>query len=156
MPHISNLSGVAGAFYSPLPPATGPQDQFAQGPFTAELAPAVHVRSVGAYPKKLSIGLLIKEPDSDGVGAKELNHPGYARQSVELSHRSEVHETIDRPVLFDLFDCPAVTSLALFDDDDVLVAHGVLRGRSTSVSPASRFEFPGSQILVRRPLTPAL
>lgn len=154
MPHISNLSGVAGSSYNPLPPATGPRTEFAQGPFTVELAPAVSVRSVGTYPEKLSIGLLIKKPDSDGVGAEELTHPGYARQAVALSPRSEVHDTIDRPVLFDLFDCPAVTSLALFDGDGTLVAHGVLRGRSTSVSPASRFEFPGNQILVRRPVMP--
>ncbi|WP_292035607.1 MULTISPECIES: hypothetical protein [unclassified Brevundimonas] len=150
MPHVSHLTGQAGSTYSPLP-TVGTQTEYAQGPFAAELAPALSVRSTGAYPEHLYIGLLTSKPDPDGVGGVELSYPGYARQSVDLSPRSNTHFAIGRPVLFEIFGCPAVTSIALFDGAGAVVAHGTLRGRSTDVAPPSRFEFPSHQILVRKP-----
>lgn len=150
MPHVSHLTGQAGSTYSPLPQPNGPQGEFAQGPFAAELAPALSVRSTGAYPEHLYVGLLTSKPDPDGVGGRELHYPGYARQSVDLSPRNDTHFAVGRPVLFEIFGCPAVTSIALFDASGAVVAHGVLRGRSTDVAPPSRFEFPSHQILVRK------
>lgn len=153
MPHVSRLTGQAGATYSPLP-SSGSQSEYAHGPFAAELAPALAVRSTGAYPEHLYIGLLTSKPDPDGFGGRELNYPGYARQAVELSARNETHFAIGRPALFEIFGCPPVTSIALFDGAGAVVAHGTLSGRSTAVAPPSRFEFPSYQIQVRK-VTPS-
>lgn len=151
MPQISTLSGRAGATYSILPPQSGPRQEFAHGPFAAELAPALPVRSSRNYPDQLTVGLLVRSPDADGTGGVELHYPGYARQRVDLSPRNDTHFAIGRPILFEIFGCPPVSELALFDGDGNVVAHGVIQGRSTTTGRPSRFEFRSHQVLVRKP-----
>lgn len=151
MPQITNLSGEAGGTYASLKPAYGPGGENLHGPFSAALSPSIPARAAGDYPSEVFIGLLMSKPDPDGMGGKELDAPGYERQAVELLSRSRSHLCVSRPVLFEIFNCPTVTHLALFDGDGQIFAHGALRGRTTEASPPSRFEFPGHQILVRRP-----
>jgi hypothetical protein len=151
MPDHTHLTGGAGAAFSPLQPAYGPGGTFAHGPFTAELSPTILTRASGMYPMTLSIGLLRTRPDPDGCQGQELEHPSYQRQSVDLADRSATHLCIERPVLFEIFNCPRVVALALFDQEDRVVAQGALRGRVISAEAPGRFEFSSCSILIRKP-----
>lgn len=120
------------------------------GPFAADLLPSRTTFASGAYPDRLRLGLLTALQDETGGSAVELVHPDYKRQPIELSPRNDSHFSVARPVLFELFACPPVQGLALFDHAGEIVAAGALQGRSTSRFPASRFEFAIHKILVGR------
>ena len=143
--------GVAGIRSSPLGPASTTPQRFPKGPFGAELTPTLMVKLARAYPDEMFLGLLSKAPDVDGVGGQELIQVGYRRQAIQLTSRSRSHLTVPHAVLFDIFACPAIAQLALFDSEGVLQAYGVLRPHTTAPSLPTRFEFPSHQILVKRP-----
>ena len=151
MPLIHNMSGGAGAPFAPLQPTGNAAAQYPQGPFAVEMSPALSARAAGRYPDALWMGLMISKPDPDGGGARELDYPGYQRQPIELSSRSAQHLAVGRPVLFEIFGCPLVTGVALFDADGRVVANGLLRGRTTAATAPCRFEFASHQIVVRKP-----
>lgn len=142
--------GLAGSPRRVLRPAATTPSHYAAGPFGAELRPALRASLNGRYAADLRLGLLTERPDLDGVGGRELLHPGYAAQPVELTGRGAGHLTIMRAVLFDLPICPVIAMLGLFDPDGALEAFGALRGYRTAADRPSCFEFPSCQILVKR------
>lgn len=117
----------------------------------APLLEAELALTTGTAPGKLLtellyIGMLVGDPGADPV---ELNYPGYRRQVVELSARNADYVAVGRPVIFEIFGCPPITGLALFDVRGQVVANGAVQGL-TSDGSQSRFEFASHQILVRR------
>lgn len=150
MPLITNLSGVAGAPYRPLQPAPTTPSRFTVGPYGAQLRPSLAASLRGRYGDSLFLGLLSGRPDLDGNGGCELQHPGYARQPVDLAPHSATQWAIIRPVLFVLEGCPPIGYLGLFNAAEELEAFGALRGYCSSPAPSSRFEFAACQILVKR------
>jgi hypothetical protein len=123
------------------------------GPFTAELTPTRIGAASASCPQHLRLGLLTKLPDMDGNGAVELSHVDYRRQPVELVSRSEDHVTVPQPVRFEIFACPRVVGVGLFDEEGRLQASGALRGHAVSDTPPTILEFRGHQLLVKQPRT---
>ncbi len=120
-------------------------------PFNVEMTATAAVKQTGLFSGTISIGLLVRLPDPDGVGASELQHTGYMRQLVELTPRSATHLTIPRHVWFEVHECPAVVGLGLYDQHGVLEGYGVLRSSRIAWRRPERFEFPSHQILIKRP-----
>ena len=108
---------VKQVFGQPLSP-NGP---WMATPFNAEMSPTAAVKRAGAFSTPLYLGLLSGLPDQDGVGAIELESPGYLRQPIELTSRSASHQTIPRAVVFDVSEGPVV-GLGLFAHDERLEA----------------------------------
>ncbi len=138
--------------YGQPPSSDGP---WKASPFTVEMTPTAAVKRSGVFSSPLYLGLLVQLPDPDGIGAVELDHPGYLRQLIELVPRSSAHLTIPRPVLFEIHDCPTVVGLGLFDGDAMTEGYGVLRSSRTAWRRPEKFEFPSHQILIKRPTGPA-
>lgn len=130
-----------------------PNGPWMTSPFTAEMTPTAAVKRAGDYSSPAYVGLLVRLPDPDGVGAVELTHAQYLRQLVELTPRSTSHLTIPRPVLFDLHGCPPVVGIGLYDCEGALEGYGVLRSSRVSDRPATTFEFASHQILIKKPRT---
>lgn len=120
-------------------------------PFNVEMSPTAAVKRVTAFATPLYLGLLRSLPDPDGVGANEVDTPGYVRQLVELTSLSTSHLTIPRRVTFDVDGEAVIVGAGLFDNEETLQAYGVLRSARISCLPPSRLEFASHQILIRRP-----
>lgn len=120
-------------------------------PFTVEMTPTAAVKRAGAFSSPLSIGLLRRLPDPDGVGAVELDSRRYMRQLIDLTPCRPGYLAIPRPVLFQIHPESSVVGVGLFTDEDVLEAYGVLRSSRISWRQPDRFEFASHQILVKRP-----
>ncbi len=132
---------------------SSPQGPWLKSPFTAEMTPTAAIKRVGTYSNPIYLGLLVRLPDPDGVGAVELDHGQYLRQLVELAPRSISHLTIPRPVSFDLYGAPLVVGVGLYDDQGTLESYGVLRSSRVSDQPTTTVEFASHQILIKKPRT---
>lgn len=120
------------------------------GPFTVEMTPTAAVKRTGRFSETVSLGLLVQLPDPDGVGASELNHPGYTRQSVELTPRSASHLAIPSNLRFEVHGCPTIVGLGLYDPRGVLEGYGVLRSPRIAWRRPEQFEFRSHHIVIKR------
>lgn len=121
------------------------------GPFTVAMTATAMVKRTGYFSSALSLGLLVRLPDPDGVGSAELQHEGYVRQRVDLTDQSASHLTIPRHVQFDVPDCPAVVGLGLYAPDGTLEGYGVFRSSRVAWARPETFGFPSHRILIKRP-----
>jgi hypothetical protein len=116
----------------------------------AQLAPTLIQKTFLEVPAELWVGLLVRPPNPDGDGYRELECENYARVLTKLVSASSQFHANAEEVSFQFEEGVSVTHIGLFDADGRLRFYGYLSGYRQGTTPPTQVRLGSLQMKVRK------